>query len=204
MTQQAHVSRLLLRAPTTMISRGKRGQRCGQGASQEMAPPEPTANAPASRSSYPATVSRCASKAVRSPFAAASRIIRRSKKPIGFSMASFRSPIASLFSTARGASRSTSSPGSPNRVCPSSGSIAEAKWCAWRLALAMPPIPIGYSGSGKRELTKISGWNFRFRKSPKKSKIPGNRDYVYGVFNPYEGVGTPFFGGYYRLARDDD
>jgi hypothetical protein len=28
--------------------------------------------------------------------------------------------------------------------------------------------------------------------------IPANRDYVYGVFNPYEGVGTPFFGGYYR------
>ena len=34
--------------------------------------------------------------------------------------------------------------------------------------------------------------------------IPGNRDYVYGVFNPYDGVGTPFFGGYYGLARDDD
>ncbi|HUI20221.1 MAG TPA: hypothetical protein VLZ74_04180 [Methylocella sp.] len=27
--------------------------------------------------------------------------------------------------------------------------------------------------------------------------VPGNRDYAYGVFNPNEGVGTPFFGGYY-------
>src|SRR5262245_42396636 len=26
--------------------------------------------------------------------------------------------------------------------------------------------------------------------------IPANHEYVYGVFNPYEGVGTPFFGGY--------
>jgi hypothetical protein len=29
--------------------------------------------------------------------------------------------------------------------------------------------------------------------------VPANRDYVYGVFNPYDGVGTPFFGGYYDL-----
>jgi hypothetical protein len=34
--------------------------------------------------------------------------------------------------------------------------------------------------------------------------IPGNRDYRYGVFNPYDGVGTPFFGGYYGPAGDDD
>jgi hypothetical protein len=34
--------------------------------------------------------------------------------------------------------------------------------------------------------------------------IPGNRDYVNGVFNPYDGVGTPFFGGYYGPAGDDD
>lgn len=27
--------------------------------------------------------------------------------------------------------------------------------------------------------------------------VPGPHDYVYGVFNPYDGVGTPFFGGYY-------
>ncbi|MBO0733094.1 MAG: hypothetical protein J2P49_01985 [Methylocapsa sp.] len=27
--------------------------------------------------------------------------------------------------------------------------------------------------------------------------IPANRDYLYGVFNPYEGAGTPYFGGYY-------
>ncbi len=27
--------------------------------------------------------------------------------------------------------------------------------------------------------------------------IPGPRDYAYGVFNPNEGVGTPFFGGFY-------
>ncbi len=34
--------------------------------------------------------------------------------------------------------------------------------------------------------------------------IPGNQDYVYGFFNPYDGVGTPFFGGYYGPAGDDD
>jgi hypothetical protein len=28
--------------------------------------------------------------------------------------------------------------------------------------------------------------------------IPANHDYAYGVFSPYDGVGTPFFGGYYR------
>ncbi|MGH6829737.1 MAG: hypothetical protein ACREDG_01100 [Methylocella sp.] len=34
--------------------------------------------------------------------------------------------------------------------------------------------------------------------------IPANRGYAYGVFNPYDGVGTPFFGGYYSSSRDDD
>ncbi|MGQ0446416.1 MAG: hypothetical protein ACT4O2_15155 [Beijerinckiaceae bacterium] len=34
--------------------------------------------------------------------------------------------------------------------------------------------------------------------------IPGNRGYRYGVFNPVDGVGTPFFGGYYGLAGDDN
>lgn len=34
--------------------------------------------------------------------------------------------------------------------------------------------------------------------------IPGNRSYVYGVFNPYDGVGTPFSGGYYGASADDD
>src|ERR1700730_2464789 len=33
--------------------------------------------------------------------------------------------------------------------------------------------------------------------------IPANRDYAYGVFNPYEGVGTPFFGGYYGGGSGD-
>lgn len=34
--------------------------------------------------------------------------------------------------------------------------------------------------------------------------IPGNRDYVYDVFNPYDGVGTPFFGGYITGPAGDD
>ena len=34
--------------------------------------------------------------------------------------------------------------------------------------------------------------------------IPANRGYRYGVFNPIDGVGTPFFGGYYGPAGDDD
>jgi len=33
--------------------------------------------------------------------------------------------------------------------------------------------------------------------------IPADRGYVYGVFNPYDGVGTPFFGGYYDASLDD-
>lgn len=28
--------------------------------------------------------------------------------------------------------------------------------------------------------------------------IPANQGYRYGVFNPNDGVGTPFFAGYYR------
>ncbi|HXW71233.1 MAG TPA: hypothetical protein VEK34_07335 [Methylocella sp.] len=27
--------------------------------------------------------------------------------------------------------------------------------------------------------------------------VPGADDYRYGVFNPFDGVGSPFFGGYY-------
>ncbi|MGH6812949.1 MAG: hypothetical protein ACREDM_11620 [Methylocella sp.] len=34
--------------------------------------------------------------------------------------------------------------------------------------------------------------------------IPANQGYHYGVFNPVDGVGTPFFGGYYGPAGDDD
>jgi hypothetical protein len=34
--------------------------------------------------------------------------------------------------------------------------------------------------------------------------IPGGRDYRYGVFNPYDGVGTPFFAGWYGPAGDSD
>jgi hypothetical protein len=30
------------------------------------------------------------------------------------------------------------------------------------------------------------------------------QSYHYGVFNPYDGVGTPFFAGYYGPAGDDD
>jgi hypothetical protein len=33
--------------------------------------------------------------------------------------------------------------------------------------------------------------------------IPANQGYRYGVFNPVDGVGTPFFGGYYGHADDD-
>lgn len=34
--------------------------------------------------------------------------------------------------------------------------------------------------------------------------IPADRGYRYGVFDPIEGVGTPFFAGYYGPAGDDD
>jgi hypothetical protein len=34
--------------------------------------------------------------------------------------------------------------------------------------------------------------------------IPANQGYRYGVFDPVEGVGTPFFGGYYGPTGDDN
>ena len=34
--------------------------------------------------------------------------------------------------------------------------------------------------------------------------VPANQGYRYGVFNPVDGVGTPFFGGYYGPADDDE
>ncbi len=34
--------------------------------------------------------------------------------------------------------------------------------------------------------------------------VPANQGYRYGVFDPVEGVGTPFFGGYYGHADDDE
>ncbi|ACB96363.1 hypothetical protein [Beijerinckia indica] len=36
------------------------------------------------------------------------------------------------------------------------------------------------------------------------SWIPANDGYRAGVFNPIDGVGTPFFGGYYGPTGDDD
>jgi hypothetical protein len=34
--------------------------------------------------------------------------------------------------------------------------------------------------------------------------VPANEGYRFGVFNPVDGVGTPFFGGYYGHADDDE
>src|ERR1700731_3891305 len=34
--------------------------------------------------------------------------------------------------------------------------------------------------------------------------VPANQGYRYGVFNPVDGVGTPFFGGYYGPVGDDE
>jgi hypothetical protein len=34
--------------------------------------------------------------------------------------------------------------------------------------------------------------------------VPANQGYRYGIFNPVDGVGTPFFGGYYGHADDDE
>lgn len=33
--------------------------------------------------------------------------------------------------------------------------------------------------------------------------LPANREYAYGIYNPYDGVGTPFFPGYYGPVGDD-
>ncbi|MFZ0496945.1 MAG: hypothetical protein WBE80_04730 [Methylocella sp.] len=78
--------------------------------------------------------------------------------------------------------------------------------------LGFYPLPIRY---------RIGAWRYRVRhqRPPWQNPvlfaiaadaarynywIPGNRDYVYGVFNPYDGVGTPFSGGYYGHADDDE
>jgi hypothetical protein len=34
--------------------------------------------------------------------------------------------------------------------------------------------------------------------------LPANREYAYGIYNPYDGVGTPFFPGYYGPVGGDD
>ncbi|SFJ97251.1 hypothetical protein [Methylocapsa palsarum] len=33
--------------------------------------------------------------------------------------------------------------------------------------------------------------------------LPANREYAYGIYNPYDGVGTPFFPGYYGPVGDN-
>lgn len=78
--------------------------------------------------------------------------------------------------------------------------------------LGFYPLPLHY---------RISAWRYRQRnqRPPWENPvlfamaadamryydwIPANQDYRYGVFNPIDGVGTPFFGGYYGPAGDDD
>ncbi|MGH6847247.1 MAG: hypothetical protein ACREC0_07370 [Methylocella sp.] len=78
--------------------------------------------------------------------------------------------------------------------------------------LGFYPLPIHY---------RIGAWRYRLthRRPPWQNPvlfaiaadaaryndwIPANQGYRYGVFNPVDGVGTPFFGGYYGPAGDDD
>jgi hypothetical protein len=77
--------------------------------------------------------------------------------------------------------------------------------------LGFYPLPIRY---------RIGAWRYRVRhqRPPWQNPvlfaiaadaarynywIPANEGYRYGVFNPVDGVGTPFFGGYYGHADDD-
>jgi hypothetical protein len=78
--------------------------------------------------------------------------------------------------------------------------------------LGFYPLPIRY---------RIGAWRYRVRhrRPPWQNPvlfaiaadavryndwIPADRGYHYGVFNPVDGVGRPFFGGYYGHADDDD
>ncbi|MGH6794501.1 MAG: hypothetical protein ACREDH_04710 [Methylocella sp.] len=78
--------------------------------------------------------------------------------------------------------------------------------------LGFYPLPIRY---------RIGAWRYRLthRRPPWQNPvlfaiaadaarynywIPANEGYRYGVFNPVDGVGTPFFGGYYGSAGEDD
>ncbi len=78
--------------------------------------------------------------------------------------------------------------------------------------LGFYPLPIRY---------RIGAWRYRVRhqRPPWQNPvlfaiaadalryndwIPANQGYRYGVFNPVDGVGTPFFGGYYGHADDDE
>ncbi len=78
--------------------------------------------------------------------------------------------------------------------------------------LGFYPLPIRY---------RIGAWRYRVRhgRPPWQNPvlfaiaadavrynylIPADRGYRYGVFNPVDGVGTPFFGGYYGHADDDE
>jgi len=78
--------------------------------------------------------------------------------------------------------------------------------------LGFYPLPIKY---------RIGAWRYRVshRRPPWQNPVlfaiaadaarynywvPANEGYRYGVFDPVEGVGTPFFGGYYGHADDDE
>jgi hypothetical protein len=78
--------------------------------------------------------------------------------------------------------------------------------------LGFYPLPIRY---------RIGAWRYRVRhqRPPWQNPVlfaiaadtarynywvPANQGYRYGVFDPVEGVGTPFFGGYYGHADDDE
>ncbi len=78
--------------------------------------------------------------------------------------------------------------------------------------LGFYPLPIRY---------RIGAWRYRLRhrRPPWQNPvlfaiaadaarynywIPADQGYRYGVFNPVDGVGTPFFGGYYGQADDDE
>ena len=78
--------------------------------------------------------------------------------------------------------------------------------------LGFYPLPIRY---------RIGAWRYRVRhqRPPWQNPVlfaiaadaarynywvPANQGYRYGVFNPVDGIGTPFFGGYYGHADDDE
>lgn len=66
---------------------------------------------------------------------------------------------------------------------------------AWRYHLRhAPPVPPVIAAEQDQAVRYWGWWG-----DPTPSE-----DYLYGVYNPIDGVGSPFFAGYYGPAGDDD
>jgi hypothetical protein len=70
---------------------------------------------------------------------------------------------------------------------------------AWRYSMRTPPLPPWITpnpviAAAQAQSVRYYGWG---------DPTPAS-DYRYGVYNPIDGVGSPFFAGYYGPAGDGD